>query len=171
MNFKDALQGRRSVRRYRPEQICSETVRSLLEAAQEAPSAGNLSARRYVVVTNAETQKFLCLASYAQKHVETAPLLIVVCADVERSKARYGDRGSLYAIQDADAATMCLLLAAYDRGLGACWTGAFDDALVREALNLEDGIMPVAIITLGWPAETPAPAPKRNAEEITRWIE
>ena len=83
-------------------------------------------------------QKVLTQAAFGQSQVETAPLLIVVCADVGRSSSRYGDRGSLYAIQDADAATMCLLLAAHELGLGACWNGAFDDALVREALGMQE---------------------------------
>jgi len=95
----------------------------------------------------------------------------VVCADVRASSLRYGDRGSLFAIQDADAATMCLLLAAHDAGLGACWNGAFDDELVREALGLEDDVLPVAIVSLGWPAESPVrPERTKRAGEV-RWID
>ncbi|VVB68733.1 Coenzyme F420:L-glutamate ligase [uncultured archaeon] len=153
MEFKDALQGRRSVRRYEARAVPEEMVRPLLEAAEAAPSAGNLRSRRYVVITRAEMRKVLALAAYGQKQVENAPLLIVVCADVDRSSSRYGDRGSLFAIQDASVAAMCLLLAAHDAGLGACWNGAFDDALVREALRLAVNVLPVAIISLGGPAE------------------
>ena len=116
-------------------------------------------------------RKVLALAAYGQEQVQSAPLLIVVCADVDRSSSRYGDRGSLYAIQDADAAAMCLLLAAHDAGLGACWNGAFDDALVREALGLAEHVLPVAIISLGWPAESPAASLRRSLNEVVSWIE
>lgn len=171
MNLKDALQSRRSVRRYETRPVLREQIWALLEAAEAAPSAGNLRSRRYVVITRPEMRKVIAMAAFGQSQVQSAPVLVVVCADVKRSSARYGDRGGLYAIQDADAAIMCLLLAAHDMGLGACWNGAFDDLLVREALELQDGILPVAIISLGWPSESPAAAPKRHSEEMIRWIE
>jgi len=159
------------VRRYDDRPVSREQVAALIEAAEAAPSAGNLRARRYVVITEPEMRAVLAMTAYGQKHVSSAPVLVVVCADVPRSSLRYGDRGSLYAIQDADAGAMCLLLAAHDTGLGACWNGAFDDALVREGLGLKDGILPVAIISLGWPAESPAAAQRRPAEDIATWIE
>jgi nitroreductase len=171
MNFKDALQGRRSVRRYEARPVTREMVRALLDAAEAAPSAGNLRSRTYVVITRPEMRKVLAMAAYGQEQVESAPLLIVICADVDRSSSRYGDRGSLYAIQDADVAAMCLLLAAHDEGLGACWNGAFDDSLVREELDLAEHILPVAIISLGWPAEAPAAPQRRNQDEAVSWIE
>jgi nitroreductase len=66
---------------------------------------------------------------------------------------------------------MCLLLAAHELGLGACWNGAFDDALVREALGLEEEILPTAIISLGWSDETPLPPYRREWKEAVSWIE
>jgi nitroreductase len=171
MNFKDALQSRRSVRRYETRPVAKDLILALLEAAEAAPSAGNLRSRRYVVITRPEMRKVLALAAYGQEQVQSAPLLIVICADVDRSSSRYGDRGSLYAIQDASVAAMCLLLAAHDAGLGACWNGAFDDALVREALGLAENVLPVAIISLGWPAEAPILPPRRSSNEVVSWIE
>jgi len=171
MNFKDVLLGRRSVRRYETRPVAREMVLALLEAAETAPSAGNLRSRRYVVITRQEMRKVLALTAYGQEQIESAPLLIVVCADVGRSRTRYGDRGSLFAIQDASVAAMCLLLAAHETGLGACWNGAFDDALVREALGLAENVLPVAIISLGWPAEAPASPPRRSLKEMVSWIE
>jgi nitroreductase len=149
MRFLETLQGRRSIRTYQDRPVPPELLSSLIQAGEMAPSAGNLRARRYVIVRKPDLIKALSLAAYNQKQVETAPVLIVVCADEPRSGSRYGDRGSLYSIQDATAAVMCILLSAYDMGLGACWNGAFDDDLCREILDLEEGVMPVAIISLG----------------------
>jgi nitroreductase len=171
MNFKEALQGRRSVRRYERRPVPREVILALIDAAEAAPSAGNLRSRKYVIITRKEMAISLAMAAYGQSQVETAPLLIVICADVDRSASRYGDRGSLYAIQDADAAIMCLLLAAHDMGLGACWNGAFDDQIVRAALDLEEHILPVAILSIGWPAESPNAPPRRAAEELMSWVE
>lgn len=114
MNLMDALKSRRSIRRYQSRPIPKDLAKSLIDAAQTAPSAGNLSARRYVLVSNEDMRRLLAAAAYGQEHIEEAPLLIAVCADVKASSVRYGSRGGLYAIQDADAATMCLLLAAHD---------------------------------------------------------
>ena len=171
MNLIDALAGRRSIRSYKEEQVSRDLILDLIKAAETAPSAGNLRARKYVVVTNTQMRKALAVSAYGQSQLETAPVLVVVCADVSRSSKRYGDRGSLYSIQDAAAATMCLLLAAYDSGLGACWNGAFDDQIVRDALNLAKDVLPVAILSIGWPAEVPRAPPARNLDEVVSWIE
>ena len=171
MNLIDALAGRRSIRSYKEEQVSRDIILDLIKAAETAPSAGNLRARKYVVVTNIQMRKALAVSAYGQSQLETAPVLVVVCADVSRSSKRYGDRGSLYSIQDAAAATMCLLLAAYDSGLGACWNGAFDDQIVRDALNLAKDVLPVAILSIGWPAEVPRAPPARNLDEVVSWIE
>ncbi len=171
MDFSEVLRNRRSVRRYETRPVPRENVSRLIEAAEAAPSAGNLRARKYVVITRKEIAKALAVAAYGQSQAEGAPLLIVVCADVDRSSSRYGDRGSLFAIQDADAAVMCLLLAAHDMGLGACWIGAFDDQIVRDILSLEEHVLPVAIISAGWPAERPHAPPRRRTEEMVRWEE
>ncbi len=167
----DALEGRRSIRSYKDEPASKDLILDLIKVAETAPSAGNLRARKYVVVTNTQMRKTLAVAAYGQSQVETAPLLVVICADVPRSSRRYGDRGSLYSIQDAAAATMCLLLAAYDLGLGACWNGAFDDQIVRDALNLAKDVLPVAILSIGWPAESPHAPSARNLDEVVSWIE
>lgn len=171
MDLRDVLKGRRSVRKYNTEQVSNDIVQKLIDAAESAPSAGNLRARKYVVVLRSETRKALAVASYGQKQIDSAPLIIVVCADVDRSKRHYGDRGSLFAIQDAAAAAMCILLAAYDLGLGACWNGAFDDDLVRDILGLEEHMLPISMISAGWPAEEPAAPPKRNIEEVLIWMD
>jgi nitroreductase len=171
MNLGDALNGRRSVRRYERRPVPRELVQNLIDAAETAPSAGNLRARRYVAVMNPEIIKALAVAAYGQNHLKTAPIVIVICADVDRSSSRYGDRGSLYAIQDAAAATMCLLLKACDLGLGACWNGAFDDDMVRDLLGLEEHILPVALISIGWPTESPDASQRRGMAEVLTWMD
>ncbi len=171
MNLDDVLKERRSIRKYEKLIVSKNLVSQLLEAAEMSPSAGNLRARRYIIVTKPEVRKALAMAAYGQSQAGMAPLLIVVCADIERSSRRYGDRGSLYSIQDATAATMCLLLKVQDLGLGACWMGAFDDDIIREVLGLQNNLLPVALISVGWPAESPTAPQKRRMDEVVRWIE
>ena len=171
MKLDEALSGCRSIRKYESRSISRDLILRLMEAAETAPSAGNLRARRYFVVIKQEIRKVLAISAYGQSQVENAPVLIVICSDIERSRRRYGDRGNLYSIQDATVAAMCLLLKAYDLGLGACWNGAFDEEIIRETLDLGTSIVPIAMISIGWPAEQPTSPPKRQIEEVVNWIE
>ncbi len=170
MNLKDALQSRRSIRKYKDRSIEQDVVESILEMAETAPSAGNLRAREYFVVTRPEIKTMLSMAAYGQEHVAKAPVLIVVCADPMKSERRYGDRGHLYCIQDAASAATCILLSAQNTGLGSCWTGAFDDEAVKDVLAIPERLIPTAIITLGWPDEKPTPPSGQDMAEAVHWV-
>ncbi len=155
MDFWQVLQARRSVRAYDQERdVPPEMVTLLLEAAIRAPSAGNCQPWRFFVVRNEDTKRDLARAALDQWFISAAPVVIVVCADPERSALRYGDRGRLlYSLQDTAAATENLLLAAVASGLGACWVGAFDEEEAARALHLDPPLRPVAILPLGYLAK------------------
>ena len=164
MELSEAINGRHCVRRFRPDEIEEEKVEGILEAAKEAPSAGNLQARDVIVVRDSDKRRELADAAFSQNFVSEAPLVIVVCANPGKSSAKYGSRGEeLYCIQDATAAVQNILLMVHSLGLGACWVGAFDENSVREVLGIPSEIRPVAIIPVGYPAEEPS-APPRNIE-------
>ncbi len=168
----DLFRGRFSCRRFAPDPIRRETLTRLLEAAQWAPSGGNLQPWRFVVVTAAGGRRELAVAALGQGFVAQAPVVVVVCAVPEESGRHYGDRGrNLYALQDTAAATENLLLAAARTGLGACWVGAFDDDRVRLALGLDPGWRPVALVPVGRPAEAPGRRSRRPLEEVVVWVD
>ena len=97
--------------------------------------------------------------------------MIVVSVDPRPCAARYGDRGELlYAIQDTAAAVENILLAAVDRGLASCWIGAFDEDAVREALGIAAPIAPVAILPVGYSAESAGRPARRPLAEVTTWL-
>ena len=172
LDFRDVLAGRFSCRSFEAVPVPRERIVELLEAAQGAPSAGNLQPWRFVVVTGAARRRALADAAFGQEFVAAAPVTVVVCAVPGESARTYGARGrDLYCLQDTAAATENLLLAATAAGLGGCWVGAFDEASVHRALGLEPGWRPVAIVPLGVPAETPARRTRRPLEAVTRWIE
>ena len=80
-----------------------------------------------MVVKQPDLRKRIAAAAHDQDFIETAPVSIVVCAEPERSAARYGNRGAaLYCLQDTAAAIQNILLTATAYGLGTCWVGAFD---------------------------------------------
>ena len=125
----EAIEKRRSVRRFDPGRNISEKqIEKLLEAAQWAPSAGNLQSRFFVVVRDKAVKEQLAEAVFGQDFVAEAPVVIVFCADLERSASKYGDRGRmLYCVQDATLAAQNFWLAATEAGLGTCWVGGFEN--------------------------------------------
>lgn len=163
----EAIKKRRSVRAFKPDAIPDDVLRRVLEAAQWAPSAGDLQARDFIVVKDIGIRKALSYAAWNQNFIAEAPVDVVVCANERRSSVRYGRRGKdLYCILDAAAAVQNLMLAAHALGLGTCWVGAFDDDEVRKILGLPDWERPIAIIPIGYPAEVPRETPRFPLEKV-----
>jgi len=167
MNIFEAIKTRRSIRRFKEVEIPEEDLKKILEAAIWAPSAGNLQPWEFIVVKDKKIKERLAEAALGQMWMTTAPVIVVVCANLERSASRYGERGrNLYAIQDTAAAIENMLLAAHALGYGACWVGAFDEEEVRRILNIPHGIRPVALIPMGRPAEEPSVPYRRSLKDI-----
>jgi len=170
MELSEAIRKRHCIRRFKPDEIEEEKVGKILEAAKEAPSAGNLQARDFIIVRDPETRRELVSAAFSQGFISEAPLVIIVCANPDKSGAKYGSRGGeLYCIQDATISAQNILLVVNSLGLGACWVGAFDENSVREILGIPDGIKPVAIIPIGYPDEEPLAPPKRIDLHEEHW--
>lgn len=170
MEVFEAIKGRRSIRAFKAADVPAETVEKLIDAARWAPSAGNIQPWEFIVVRNREIKRKLAKAALGQSFIEEAPVVIVVCADEERSARGYGVRGrTLYCIQDTAAAIQNIHLAAYALGLGTCWVGAFREDEAREALKIPEGIRPVALIPVGYPAETPSPRGRRPLKQIIHY--
>ncbi len=146
-----------------------ETVEKLVDSARWAPSAGNTQPWRFIIVRKPEIKRKLA-AAVGQSFVEEAPIVIVVCADEDRSSMRYGVRGkTLYCIQDTAAAIQNIHLAAYSLGLGTCWIGAFREEEARRILKIPRGVRPVAIIPVGYAAEAPSPRSRRSLSQIVHY--
>ena len=166
MDFFDAVARRRSVRSYKRRPVEPERVTTILEAANAAPSAGNLQAYEIFVVEDPARKKALARAALNQAFVAAAPVVLVFCARPARS-ASYGIRGQqLYAVQDATIACAFAMLAATASGLATVWVGAFEEDDVRKAIDAPDGDRPVAILPLGYSAEHPAAAPRRRTSDL-----
>jgi len=167
MDLSEAIKGRRSIRNFKPDEVSEKDVERLIEAAVSAPSAGNIQPWELVVARKPEIRRKLVEAAYGQSFIEEAPVVIVVCANEDRSSQRYGLRGqTLYCLQDTAAATQNMLLTAYSLGLGTCWVGAFKEDEVREALKIPTGIRPVAIVPVGYPSKSASARQKRPVEHV-----
>jgi nitroreductase len=173
MDLWTAMNNRHSVRSFQPTEVSPETVTRLLEAAVRAPSAGNRQPWQFIVVRRTALKQRLAEAAHGQGSVAEAPVVIVICAEPERSATRYGARGKeLYCLQDTAAATEHILLAATALGLGTCWVGAFDEEAAAQALRLPVRLRPVAMVPVGEPAEQRASASdRRPLSEVVSFLE
>jgi nitroreductase len=147
--FQRFLEGRSSVRDFNDQPLTEVEISRILACASSAPSAGNREAWDVVVVTDPQIRKELERAALEQPHVGSAPVLFVICSNYIRSMSRYGERGILYAVQDATIACTYMMLAAQVSSIASCWTGAFEEEEVRAILDLPQHIRPVAILAAG----------------------
>jgi nitroreductase len=148
---------RRSIRRYTRETISDTLLDKILEAARLAPSAGNLQARDFVIVRDPDMKHELAKAAYGQFFIATAPVVLVGCANIARSRIAYGSRAELYAVQDVTIAASYVQLAAEALGIASCWIGAFDERRVAHSLQIPLDIRPVLMLPVGFPDESPEP--------------
>lgn len=162
MDFFEVIRKRRSIRAFQDQPVPEEMVQKILETIQAAPSAGNRQAYEVVVVRDPARRQALAAAAWQQNFIAQAPVVLVFCTNPGHNVDRYRERGArLYCVQDASIAVTFAHLAATALGLGSCWIGAFDPGRVAALIGAEGNIEPVAMLPLGFPAETPPPTPRR----------
>lgn len=169
MNFLELSRRRHSVRSYLNRSVEEEKLAYVLECARLSQSAANLQPWILYVVKEGEAKDAISKA-YPAAWMAQAPIFIVVCAQIDKAWTRSFDK-KVFADIDGSIITENICLAAADCGLGSCWIGHFDPALVKQTLSLPDGIDPVAIVTLGYPADEDIPAKKRkHLHEIVKFL-
>jgi nitroreductase len=171
VEFIEIIQKRRSIREYRNEPILPDLVARILNAANLAPSAGNLQAFDIYIVESLEKRRELAAAANGQDFIVASPISLVFCANPVRNQWRYKARGeNLYSTQDATIACTYAMLAATELGIGTVWVGAFSDNAVLEVLGNPQGLKPVAILPLGYPVRVPDPKPRRSLDDLVHVI-
>jgi nitroreductase len=172
MDFDDVMKQRRSVRAFSGKPVEPGKILKILEAANEAPSAGNLQAYEIHHVTNRDCLEKLARAAFGQNFLMQAPAALVFSAHPSRASGKYGRRGaSLYCVQDATIACTCAMLEATALDLATVWVGAFDDEAVRKAIGVGQELLPVAVLPIGYAAENPGSPGRRRLEDLVHPID
>lgn len=167
LDFLEVIDRRFSVRSFQITSVDDARLQAILEAANNAPSAGNLQAFEVVVIRDPDRKRQLVKASLDQSFIAQAPLVLVFLANPDRNRAKYGSRGAeLYSLQDTTIACAYAQLAATASGLGTCWVGAFDEDKVREIAGAPAAWRPVAILPIGVPAEAAGPRERRALNDL-----
>lgn len=185
MELHEAIFSRRSVRDYEPTALEKPTLRRLIEAAVQAPSAVNTQPWHFTVVQDRPLLARMSAASKAHmlrvtppgtwaEHLEGmlrnpdfdifyAAAALIVISSMTRDE---------WAVENCALAAQNLMLEARAQGLGTCWIG-FAQAWLgtsdgRSALGLPEAYLPVAPIIVGHPRALPAPVPRRDPQ--IRWL-
>jgi len=169
MNVRDAIKARRSIRRYQDREVEEEKLNQVLEAGRLAPSAKNMQEWKFIVVRDKDTRSKLSEAAKGQAFVGEAPVVIVACATLTDYVMTCGQL--TYPIDVAISVDHMTLLAT-EVGLGTCWIGAFYEEEVKKILAIPPEIRVVAMLPLGYPAESPLPRPRKPMDDIViheRW--
>jgi len=169
MDVMEAIRARRSVRAYRDRPVEEERLNCVLEAGRLAPSAKNLQDWKFIIVRDKERREKLSIAAMEQSYVAQAPVVIVACGTETEYIMPCGQY--TYPI-DVAISVDHMSLEAVSQGLGTCWIGAFHENQVKEILGIPEKIRVVAMLILGYPAETHSARPRKWLEEIIsheRW--
>ncbi|MCB2199261.1 nitroreductase family protein [bacterium] len=166
MDALEALLTRRSIRKYRDEEVTENDVDLLLQAAMAAPSAMNEQPWHFVVIRDRSVIEAIHEKHPSAEMLLQAKVVIAVCGDVTK------ENHPGYWVVDCSIATTHILLAAHARKLGAVWLGIYPREermeLVRDALKLPKNIQPLSLVAIGHPAEIKEPPEREQPDRIHR---
>ncbi|MGD0056755.1 MAG: nitroreductase family protein [Methanomassiliicoccales archaeon] len=152
----NAIRNRRSIRRYKRKKIPENDLMEVLEAARLAPSGANRQFWKMIVVQDEERKRGLVPLCNNQKFVEDCSAFIAGIDDPSQKWNRV----------DIAITFDHLTLAAYSKGLGTCWIGAFDPEKVAEYLGVPKGQVVTVCMTLGYPDENPGARTRKPSSEL-----
>ena len=157
---------RTSIRQFTSQPIAKDTLVSIVKAGMAAPSAVNLQPWSFIIVDEPEVLNKLNEA-HPYSNLKTATAAIIVCGLPDKTD---NEEIRAYWVQDCSAASENILLAAHAYGLGAVWCGVYPNAervaAISSVLDIPENVIPLNIITMGYPAENPEPKDKFKNENI-----
>ncbi len=162
----DIIYKRRSIRKYTKQLVSDEVLGELVRAGMSAPSAGNERPWEFVVITERALLDKIPSFHPHSAMLRQAPAAILVCGNLEREVYQG------YWVQDCSAAIQNILLEIVDQGLGAVWLGVYpiEERIqgLRKLLGIPEHVVPLAVISLGYPAETKPPKGEYDESRVHR---
>ncbi len=169
MQTWDAIRARRNVRQYTGQPIAREDLERILEAGRRAPSAGNGQPWNFVVVTGRE--ELIELAKVwdrGGRHIARSAATIALVAK-QPEDGRSGD----LLMYDFGQATVTMMLAAADLGIGSGHSVVAAQEQAQRVLGFPDGYLAIYLIGLGYPADRPlrplTMPNRRPFDEVVHW--
>jgi len=172
---------RRTIRKYEERDIESGLLERLLNAGARSSTTGNMQVYSIVVTQNPEMRRKLAPAHFNQPMVTEAPVVLTFCADFNRfnkwCRQREAEPGYdnflsfMTAAIDALIVAQTVCNAAEEEGLGICYLGTatYNAGQIIEVLELPSGVVPVATVTMGWPAVVPDQPDRLPLEAVVHY--
>jgi nitroreductase len=148
MDIDSAIEKRHSANSFDKKKVSWKIVLEAIEAANQAPFAGNQNHLKFVIVEDPEKIKNLAKHSN-QDLVSEASIVIAVCSEDTKLENLFGERGRIYGKQQTGAAIENFLLKIEDLGLASCWIGAYEDEMIRSTLKIPEHIEIEALLPIG----------------------
>ncbi|RJP28745.1 MAG: nitroreductase family protein [Candidatus Omnitrophota bacterium] len=158
MQTLEALKTRRSVRVFKPKPIDAGSIEAILEAGGNAPTARNVQPWEFIVVTKKEVLHDIASLAENGRFIKDSACCIAVFCD-----------NTKYYLEDGCSATVNILNAAHELGIGSCWVAGDKKPYcesIRQMLGCPAHLKLVSLIALGYPQEVPVPPGKRPLNEI-----
>lgn len=169
MEYSELIKKRYSVRKFTDEPVKKEAIDRILDAAHLAPTGCNFQPQRILVINTPEAIEKLRGCTRAHFGANTAML---VCYNKDECWTRKYDN-EVSGMVDASIVATHMMLAAENEGVGSTWVMHFNPFAMREAFNIPENIIPVALLVLGYPAPDAEPHPYhsqfRPQEETVRY--
>jgi nitroreductase len=176
MDVHTAIRQRRSCRAYAQRPVDRDQVEAVLDAARLAPSACNRQPWRFAVVTDAALRLAIVNRGFrgglGMQWAADAPVQIILGMQREIVRHRLAVLFSRvdYPWLDLGIAGEHLVLRATEMGLATCWIGWINPKVLRRLVGWPLSVRPVAVITLGHPAEAaPAERPRKPISRLACW--
>jgi len=170
----DVIKGRRSIRKFEPQDLTEDQLQQILDAVRWSPTWANTQCCEIVVARDPEVKKRLCetvpKSNPAGKGLASAPAILVLCGKLQSSGYYKGEVTTKFGdwyMFDLGIASQSICLAAYDQGLGTVIIGLFDHDAAGRAVGLPDGYELVAMIPVGVPAQDSKAPKRREIDEFT----
>lgn len=161
----EAIMTRRSIRSFTDQDVTDTELRTILEAAMNAPSAGNAQPWRFVVIRDQAMKDAITENHAHAKMVAHAPVCLCALGDTKLEK--YPGNW----MHDCSAAIQNILLAARVLGIGSVWIGISPQEAqitdARKLLDLPESLVPLAYVALGRPEQDFKPADRYKPERVT----
>jgi nitroreductase len=155
----DRILNRRSIRKFAEKQVSPEILHNILEAGRNAPTATNVQPWHFIVIKTSEGKE-ACMFNGFNKFATKAAFVII---------GTYLKSESIiesYSFMDVTIALQNMVIAGWVQGVGSCWMGAFNEPVLRKALNIPNDAKIVGGLAMGFPKEIPKSPPKKRLEEI-----
>ena len=192
MDVQEAIAARHSVRKFSPEPVSADAVREIIKAARLAPSGCNAQPWKFYAVTGRTMREKLKAAkAFQQDFVYDAPAIIVCCGLPDSYSGRHGGeyqiregsvpedsraraemfsvvegKAVLRTVRDVSIAAAFMVLRATELGLGTCFIGLINEAVLHQVLGIPDEWVIPFVVIAGHARENIARRPRKALEDI-----